>query len=116
MNFCIPSIVLEPIAHRFSQDWYADRAKTSVEEMKKIKLNLLKTRINVDAGLLGNTMSASTLLDLRDGDVIKLESRVTDEMRIRLNGVPKFRAFPVKKDMKKAVQIVDIIQREFKNE
>jgi len=116
MNFCIPSIVLEPIAHRFSQDWYADRAKTSVEEMKKIKLNLLKTRIGIDAGLMGNHMSASALMEIREGDIIKLESRVNDEMMVRLNGVPKFRVFPVKKERKKAVQIVDIILREFKNE
>ena len=116
MNFCIPSIVLEPIAHRFSQDWYADRAKTSVEEMKKIKLNLLKTPIMLDTGLLGNTLSASTLMEIKVGDLIKLESQVTDEMMVRLNGVPKFKVYPVRKDRKKAVQIVDVIQREFKNE
>jgi flagellar motor switch protein FliM len=116
MNFCIPSIVLEPIAKRFSQDWYADRAKTSVEEIKKIKLNLLKTSIEVEAGIFDNLITAQDLLNLKVGDLIKLESKVTDPINIVLNGVKKFNAYQVRKDRKKAVQIVNLISREFKNE
>lgn len=116
MNFCIPSIVLEPIAKRFSQDWYADRAKTSIEEIKKIKLNLLKTGIDVEAGIFDNLITAQDLLNLKVGDIIKLESKVTDPINIVLNGIKKFNAYQVRKDRKKAVQIVNLIPREFKNE
>lgn len=116
MNFCIPSIVLEPIAKRFSQDWYADRAKTSVEEIKKIKLNLLKTLIEMQVGIYGNHITSRDLLNLKAGDIIKLESKVTDPLHINLNGIQKFSAYQVKKDRKKTVQIVNLIQREFKDE
>jgi len=116
MNFCIPSIVLEPIAKRFSQDWYADRAKTSVEEVKKIKLNLLRTHITVEAGIYDNYITIKDLMELKSGDVIKLESRISDEIHVRLNGVKKFNAYQIKKDRKKAIQIVNLIPREFKNE
>jgi flagellar motor switch protein FliM len=116
MNFCIPSIVLEPIAKRFSQDWYADRAKTSVEEVKKIKLNLLLTQMKVEAGIYKNYISVRDLLNLSSGDIIKLESKINDEIFIRLNGVTKYSAYQVRKDRKKAVQIVNLIPREFKNE
>ena len=116
MNFCIPAIVLEPIAHRFSQDWYADRAKTSTEEMKKIKLNLLKTKIRMVAGITGNRLLTNDILNLHAGDYIKLESKATDEIKISLNGVPKFTAYAVQIEDKKAVQITDIITREFKHE
>ena len=116
MNFCIPSIVLEPIAKRFSQDWYADRAKTSVEEVKKIKLNLLKTPLTVEAGIYENYIRVNDLMELAVGDVIKLESKVQDEIHINLNGVKKYNAYQVKKDRKKAIQMVNLIPREFKNE
>jgi flagellar motor switch protein FliM len=116
MNFCIPSIVLEPIAKRFSQDWYADRAKTSVEEVKKIKLNLLRTNIGVEAGIYNNYITVKDLLDVNAGDVIKLETKVNDEIHIRLNGITKYSAYQVKKDKKKTVQVVKLIPREFKNE
>jgi len=116
MNFCIPSIVLEPIAKRFSQDWYADRAKTSVEEVKKIKLNLLNTPIALDAGIYENYIKVKDLLELAAGDVIKLESKVHDEINVKLNGIKKFSAYQVKKNHKKAVQVVKLIPREFKNE
>ncbi len=116
MNFCIPSIVLEPIAKRFSQDWYADRAKTSVEEVKKIKLNLMSTNMKVEAGIYKNYISVRDLLNISSGDIIKLESKINDEINIRLNGITKYSAYQVRKDRKKAVQVVKLIPREFKNE
>jgi flagellar motor switch protein FliM len=116
MNFCIPAIVLEPISKRFSQDWYADKAKTSVDEIKKIKLNLLKTNIKLAAGIHGNTITTRDLIGLKPGDVIKLESKVTDPLTIELNGVKKYNAYQVKQGEKKTVQVVDLIPREFKNE
>ncbi len=116
MNFCIPSIVLEPIAKRFSQDWYADRAKTSVEEVKKIKLNLLKTKMTVEAGIYDNFITVRDLMQIAPGDLIKLETRVNDEIYVRLNGVKKFSAYQVKKARKEAVQILRLIDREFKDE
>lgn len=116
MNFCIPSIVLEPVARRFSQDWYADRAKTSVEEVKKIKLNLLKTKLLVEAGIYENRIKVKDLLALAPGNVLKLETKINDEINVKLNGIKKFNAYQVKKGSKKAVQIVNLIPREFKNE
>jgi len=116
MNFCIPSIVLEPIAKRFSQDWYADRAKTSVEEVKKIKLNLLRTNMNVDAGIYENYITVKDLLDMKAGDIVRLESKISDEIHLHLNGIKKFTAYQVQKGRKKAIQVVGLIPREFKNE
>ncbi|UCH94562.1 MAG: flagellar motor switch protein FliM [Candidatus Aminicenantes bacterium] len=116
MNFCIPSIMLEPIAKRFSRDWYAHRAKTSAEEVKKIKLNLLKTKMSVEAGIYDNSIRIKDLLELGPGDLVKLETKKDDEINIRLNGIKKYSAYQVKKDKKKAVQIVNLIPREFKNE
>lgn len=116
MNFCIPSIVLEPISKRFTQDWYADRTKTSVEEIKKIKLNLLKTPIILDAGIYDNYITTQDILNLGVGDVIKLETKITDPLYIKLNGVKKYSVYQVKQGRKKAIQIVNLIPREFKNE
>jgi flagellar motor switch protein FliM len=116
MNFCIPSIVLEPIAHRFSQDWYADRAKMSVEELKKIKLNLLKTKISMDAAIVGNTLTTENILGIGVGDIIKLETGVNDGLSVLLNGIEKFSAYEFSSKKRKSVKIADIIQREFKNE
>jgi flagellar motor switch protein FliM len=116
MNLCIPAIALEPIAKRFSRDWYADRAKTGVEEVKKIKLTLLNTRIGLEAGIYDNTITVKDLLDIKAGDVIRLETKTSDEIHVKLNGIKKYSAYQVKKDRKKAVQVVNLIPREFKNE
>lgn len=116
MNLCLPSIVLEPVAKRFSQDWYGHRTKTSVEEVKKIKLNLLKTKIRVEAGIYENHITVKDLLALAPGNVLKLETKINDEISVKVNGIKKFSVYQVQKGSKKAVQIVDLIPREFKNE
>lgn len=116
MNFCIPSIVLEPIAHRFAQDWYADRAKTSVNEVQKIKLNLMRTFINCEAGIYGNHISTRDFLAMRPGDVIRLQHKSADEIGLRLNGVLKYGVYPVSQGEKKCMQVLRLIPREFKNE
>jgi flagellar motor switch protein FliM len=116
MNLGIPSMVLEPIVERFSQDWHTHRTKTSIEELKKIKLNLLKTKIRAEAGIYENRLSVKDLLTLAPGNVLKLESKIDDEINVKLNGIKKFSVYQVKKGRKKAVQIVDLIPREFKNE
>jgi flagellar motor switch protein FliM len=68
------------------------------------------------AGIYGNTITARDIIGLKPGDVIKLESRVTDPLTVELNGVKKYNAYQVKHSEKKTVQVVDLIPREFKNE
>ena len=116
MNFCIPAIVIEPIAHRFTQDWYADRTKTSVNEVRKIKLNLLRTRVNCQAEISGNKISARDFLTMRSGDLIRLRNKENDEFGLYLNGVLKFNVYPVQQGDKKCVQVTNRVFREFKNE
>lgn len=116
MNFCIPSIMLEPISKRFSQNWYNSRIKTSVNVLKKIKMNLLKTDIKLETGIYGNAIAARDIIGLKPGDVLKLESKVIDPITIALNGIKKFNVYQVKHGKKKTVQVVDLIPREFKNE
>lgn len=116
MNFCIPSIVIEPIAQRFSQDWYADRAKMSVEELQKIKLNLKRTTVRMDAAIPGNTLTTRDLLNLNPGDLLYLETKASEEWTVMLNGIPKFRGLPLQMDRKKGIQVTDLIPREFKHE
>lgn len=116
MNFCIPAIVIEPIAQRFSQDWYADRAKMSIEEMQKIRMNVKKTMIDMDAGIYGNKIMAKELVNLEAGDILRLQSRAVEELKIQLNGVDKFTAYPVQINKKKGVQVMDVVKREYKYE
>jgi len=48
--------------------------------------------------------------------MIHLESKIQDEINVRLNGVSKYTAYQVAREKKKAVQIVNLLEREFKNE
>ena len=66
--------------------------------------------------MLFRSLLTSDVLNLKPGDVMQLESRVGEDVVVRLNGVEKFAAVPVRTEKKKAVQILHPIYREFKNE
>jgi flagellar motor switch protein FliM len=116
MNLCIPAAALEPTAGRFSRHRYTDRAKTGGEEVKKIKLNLLNTRMKLEAGIYGNFITVKDLLEIKPGDLIRLETKTADDIHINVNGIKKYSACRVKTDRKKTVRIVNLIPREFKDE
>jgi flagellar motor switch protein FliM len=113
MNFCIPSIVIEPIVNRFSQDWYADRAKTNTEELHKLKLNITKTLMNVDVGITGNKIFVKQLMNLRKGDLLTLETKEDKPFSIMINDKKKMSGYQANVGKKKYIQIENIFKREY---
>jgi flagellar motor switch protein FliM len=55
-------------------------------------------------------------LVLAPGNILKLETKIDEEINIKLNGIKKFNAYQVKNGKKKTVQIANLIPREFRNE
>ncbi len=111
MNFCIPSIVLEPVAKKFSQDWYVGRKKITENDMRKIKDILSEATFRVDVDIDGNKIIFSDLLELEKGDLIVLETDSNSELTLKIGGVPKFKGKPVKIGKKKGFKINSKIKR-----
>ncbi len=111
MNFCIPSIVLEPVAKKFSQDWYVGRKKITKEDMRKIKDILSEANFRVDAVIDGNMIKFSELLELEKGDIIVLETDHREDITLKIGGVTKFKGKAVRISKKKGFKINSIVKR-----
>lgn len=114
MRLCIPHSALQQVKPRlsarrvFSQEKRAP--KGAMGEDVKAKLELVAVPITVTLGTA--QVTAGELVDLSVGDVIKLDQRATDRLKVVVGRTPKFLAIPGSSGSKLAVQITDILSSE----
>ena len=106
MNLCFPYFALEPILKKLSsQNWIARRQK-GAEDERHIKDVLKVTEVELTVELGRTEMSLRELLRLEEGDVLVLETRVDDELKVKVNGRLKFFGKPGTHRKRRAVMIV----------
>ncbi len=115
VNFCIPSIVLEPIAQKFSQDWYTGRRKYSEDEIYRIRDILKEALFEVYGEIKGKPLTLEEIMNLERGDILMIEKKDFLNPLIVISGKPKFVGALFVQDERKALKIKSIIKR-FKNE
>lgn len=114
IKLCVPHSALQQIKPRlsarrvFSQERRA--AKGAAGEDVKAKLESVAVPITV---LLGTTqVTMGELLDLSVGDVIKLDQKAADRLKVVVGRTSKFLGIPGSSGSKLAVQITDILSSE----
>jgi flagellar motor switch protein FliM len=120
MNFCIPYLTIEPIISKLSaQYWYSSvRRGTTTENLNILRDRLSTIEVNVAAEIGKMDLTVRDILSLKRGDVIRLSNtRITDQMVLKVGNKPKFLCRPGKVGNKLAVMILsrleDINKEEF---
>ncbi|WP_427338653.1 flagellar motor switch protein FliM [Caloranaerobacter sp. DY30410] len=109
-NICIPYLTIEPILNKLSTKlWYSTNNKdidsTEIEIVKK-RIKKVKVPLIVE---IGSTMiTVKDLLDLRVGDVIKLNKTRDSELEVKVGSKTKFYGVPGVKNNKMAVKITRV--------
>jgi flagellar motor switch protein FliM len=111
-NLCIPYITIEPIINKLSaQYWYSSSRKAETDENKvviqerldSVSIPLICEVGNVDIALMD-------LLNLQEGDVVKLEhTPIKSDMTVKVGDRKKFKATPGKVGSRIAIQIGEYI-------
>ena len=112
MNICWLSSVLEPFAPRFSSQMFFTKSseKSSPENIELIKKNMLRTKLEVSALLGKSVLTLGELLQLQVGDVIRLNTKVGEEIDVLVQGIPKFKGIPGKRKDRKVVKVTKICE------
>ncbi len=110
MSLCFPYPVLETILSQLSSQhiFQAKGILTSSEDKQKMveKLNFAQVGVNV---LFGSTdISMRDFIDLKVGDVVKLDNSVNEDLLLCINEEKKFLARPGTLKNNVAVKIVDV--------
>ena len=110
LHICIPYLMLEPIKDKLSSKYLRrkDQEYTWCEQLQNLLQDIPVTLV-AELGL--TTRSVRDLLDLHIDDVLQLNTGPEDLVTLTAGNVPKFFGFPGIIKGNRAVEIVDLVQK-----
>lgn len=117
INMCIPYLSVEKILDKLVvQYWFQQSNEETVEESKKqIRQRLNIVDVNVSALLGTGSITVEDFLKLTQGDVITLNTRYNEPVKVEVEDQPCFIAKPGIIGKYKGMQVLDIISKDVEN-
>lgn len=114
LNVCIPYSVVESVIDKLNtKSWYASATKQDDEVYKEfIEAAISRAKIPVKAVLGRSVISVNDLVNMQQGDIIKLDSKTSDELNVFVGNIRKFTALPGTSSDTYAVKISSIVREE----
>lgn len=114
MNLCLPYVCLEKVIDKLNTKYWYSTMKTSDNKSYKdlIEIAISKAKIPIRAVLGKSTISVNDFMNMQRGDIIKLNTKVNDELTVYVGNLNKFTALPGAYSGSYAVKISSIIQGE----
>lgn len=114
MNVCLPFLTLENIMDKLNTKYWFSTMKNKDEDSYEefIETAINKAQIPLKALLGKSTISVMDFINLQVGDIIKLDSRVNDELDVYVGNIVKFKALPGSGAENYAVKVTEIIREE----
>lgn len=112
LNICIPHLVIEPILDKLSTRYWFSTAEKDLtdEELLAIRERILGTRVPVRAELGSTNISIRDLLNLKNGDVVKLDTSIDDMAKVKIGSQVKFEGDVGVSKNKMAIKIVNVLK------
>ncbi len=110
MNLCFPTFALEEVIAKLNRQSVTNgisvaNAECEKENAKVMKQHLATQYVNISAELGKSIISVRELLALKLGDVIKLDTKVNQEVQVSIDSRRKLAGRPGTVDGKKAIRI-----------
>ncbi|MDD7403892.1 MAG: flagellar motor switch protein FliM [Butyribacter sp.] len=114
MNICIPYSCVEPVIDKLNTKyWYsAMKDDASGKYQDAIESIIDYAKIPVRAMLGRSSISVNDFANLQLGDIIKLDTKVDDELEVYVGNIKKFNALPGAASNSYAVRVTSIIREE----
>ena len=114
MNVCLPYLTLEDIMYKLNTKyWYSTmQDKDEQQYVDAIETLISKAPIPMKAVLGNSTISVSDFSGLQVGDIIRLDTKVNQELDVFVGNIKKFTALPGSSGDKYAVRITSVIREE----
>ncbi len=112
LTVCFPFVSLEPLLQKLNlRTWLLGEGQNAGDESAAwMRSHIGRVRLQIGANLGTTRVPVRALLDLKEGDVLRLDVSVEDEIAIVVNGLKKLTARPVSRSGTKAVRITGVGQ------
>lgn len=114
MNVCIPYTCVEDIIDKLNTKFWYSNIKTQDKQAYHdvIETAISRARIPIRAVLGKSTISVTDFINIQKGDIIRLNSKVDDELDVYVGNMKKFTALPGSSNESYAVRVTSIIEEE----
>ncbi len=114
MNVCIPYACVEPVIDKLNTKyWYSTmQIKDDGIYKEAIEAAISKAKIPIKAVLGKSAISVNDFVNMQVGDIIRLNTKVDDEMNIFVGNLKKFTALPGASSEAYAVRLTSVIREE----
>lgn len=114
MNVCLPFITLESIMDKLNTKyWFSTMQEVSDESYQEhIEAMIKRVDIPIKAVLGKSVISVLDFASLQVGDIIRLDTKVDDELEIYAGNLKKFTALPGVGKENYAVRVTSVIREE----
>ena len=114
MNVCIPYTCVEEIIDKLNTKFWYSNIKT---QDKKVYHDVIETAISrasipIRAILGKSTISVTDFVNIQKGDIIRLNTKIEDELEVYVGNVKKFTGLPGSSNESYAVRVTSIIEEE----
>jgi flagellar motor switch protein FliM len=107
MNLGIPSITVKMLRQKFDQQWSVRKSRASDDEHARTLRILQPAILRAESVLTGPNLLVSSLLALKEGDVLAFDYPVERSLDLTLNGRLKYRGEIVSSGRKRAFQVLE---------
>ncbi|MEK6590143.1 MAG: flagellar motor switch protein FliM [Nitrospinota bacterium] len=111
ITICLPYSTIEPIIGKLRAGFQSDQLEVDQMWIKRLRERMMEAQVEVSVELGKTKITSRDLINFKVGDVIQLDNDVTNELLIRVEGIPKFKGYPGSMKGSKAVQVSSIIAR-----
>jgi len=112
MNICLPYFTLEDVMDKLNTKYWFSTMQENDEENYEEYLEALIKRVEVPVkAVLGkSSVSVNDFINLQVGDIIRLDSRIDDELSVYVGNIRKFTALPGSSKDKYAARVTSVIR------
>ncbi len=114
MNICLPYMTLEDVIDKLNTKyWYSNMQKQDeTDYADAIEALIARAKVPVKAVLGKSTISVSDFAGLQQGDIIRLDRKVDEELDVYVGNIRKFTALPGASGDNYAVRVTSVIREE----
>lgn len=114
INLCLPYAVLEPVMDKLNTKyWFSTMQDKDVNTYEDAISSLIsKAQIPVKAVLGTSQISVNDFLNLSLGDIIRINTKVDEELEVYVGNIDKFKALPGSSNDKYAIRLTKVLRGE----